>query len=84
MLEALKGVPSFTILKDENLTDFLVTNKITSSKREARELITANAILINGEVVNDVNYFIDKSKTLYKEFIIVRKGKKKYYLGSYK
>ncbi len=84
LLEALKGVPSFTILKDENLTDFLVTNKITSSKREARELITANAILINGEVVNDVNYFIDKSKTLYKEFIIVRKGKKKYYLGSYK
>ena len=81
LLQALKGVPSFTILKDENLIDFLVNNKITSSKRE---LITAKAILINGEVVDDLNYFIDKSKTLYDEFIIIRKGKKKYYLGSYK
>ena len=76
----LKGVPSFKFSDEMNLVDFLVNNKIASSKREAREFIKGNAISINGEVVNDETKVISKDIALEGKVIIVRRGKKKYFL----
>ena len=76
----LKGVPSFKFSDEMNLVDFLVNNKIASSKREAREFIKGNAISINGDVVNDETKVISKDIALEGKVIIVRRGKKKYFL----
>ena len=62
----------------------LVDNKICSSKREARELINGNSISINGNKVNDLEYAINKKIAIDNEIIVIRRGKKKYYIGVYK
>ena len=54
------------------------------SKREAREFISNGSISVNGEKVTDLEYIVSKESALYKKFIIVRRGKKKYHIGIYK
>lgn len=80
--DAFKDVPNFE-LKEETLIDMLVNNKITSSKREAREFLTAGSITLNGEKVTDENMMINKQMAIGGEVVIIRKGKKKYYFGKF-
>ena len=75
-----KDVPSFKA-SEENIVDFLVNNKIASSKREAREFINAGSIMINGDKIIDVDYKITKDCAIDNEILVIRRGKKKYYLG---
>ena len=79
-----KDVPSFVINEDINIIDLLVNNKICSSKREARELLNGNAISINNDKITDENYLVTKHNAIDKEVVIIKKGKKKYFLGLYK
>lgn len=76
-------VDHIEINNDEAILDFLVNSKIVTSKREAREFINAGSITINGEKVTDVNKVITKADTLDDKYIVIRKGKKKYFLGEY-
>ena len=66
---------------NNNIVDLLIKMKIASSKREAREFISSNAISINGNKVNDLELIIDESYFLHKKYIIIRRGKKNYYIG---
>ena len=84
ILSATKQVPSFTVTEDMKLIDLLVSNNICSSKREAREMLSANAISINDEKFTDENEAIDKSKFIDGRVIVLRKGKKKQFIGLYK
>jgi len=79
-----KGVPSFEIEEDKNVIDFLVDNKITSSKREAREFIQNGSITINGEKIVEQEFIVKKGSSIENEFTIIRRGKKKYYVGVWK
>ena len=72
---AFKGVPILAY-QDKNLLDFLVDEHVASSKREAREFLSGNAITINGEIVNEEDYHLDGTRT----YNVLRRGKKKYYL----
>lgn len=72
---AFKGVPTFTTNKD-TIINIMVNNNIASSKREAREFLSNNAITLDGETINDENFLIDNNKNYH----IVKRGKKKYYL----
>ena len=83
IMEAFKDIPHFEA-KDNNIIDFLVNNGVASSKREAREFVTNNSISINNKKINDLEYNITKKDALYDKAIIVRRGKKKYYIGIYK
>ena len=76
-----KGVPNFNIDNGITLIDMLVNNSIASSRREAREFLNSNAISINGKPVTDENLIINKDLAIGGEIIVVRRGKKKYYLG---
>ena len=82
LLVGLKAVPHFDA-KEMALIDLLVDSKIASSKREAREFINANAISVNGEIVNDENLVIDKKNALDGKVVIIRRGKKKYFVGNF-
>ena len=73
---SLKDLEKFEISKDDKLIDILTNNKITSSRREARELLEAGAISLNGEAVKDENMTIDNGRKLN----LIRRGKKKYYI----
>ena len=79
----LKEVPTFKLEGTTTLLDMLVDNKICSSKREARELISGNSISVNGEKITDTDYEISKSIAIDSEIIVIRRGKKKYYIGVY-
>ena len=79
--EVFKGYKKINVRNNQNIVDLLINMEIASSKREAREFITSNAISINGEKINDLEYVINDNDFMYGEYIIVRRGKKNYYIG---
>ncbi len=79
--ESMKGVATFEASLDVNIVDFLVDNKVVASKREAREFITAGAISLNNRKITDLEYVVTNKDTIENEVIIVKRGKKNYYLG---
>ena len=79
----LKDVPHFDITEEMNLVEFLVNHKIASSKREAREWITAGSITVNGERITDLDFIVSKENALEQTLTIIRRGKKKYYVGTW-
>ena len=78
--QVFKGVPKFETDENVSLIDLIVNNSIATSKREAREFINNKAILLNGEAIVDENYNVNKTIAIEGKYIIIRRGKKKYYL----
>lgn len=76
-------VDHIAITEEKNIIDFLADNKICSSKREAREFVNAGSITLNGEKVNDLETIISKDIALDNKYVVIRKGKKKYFLGEF-
>jgi tyrosyl-tRNA synthetase len=79
----MKQVPSIKLDKDIKLIDLLVDNEICSSKREAREMLEANAISLNNVKHTDENECITKDLVIDGKLIIIRNGKKKQFIGIY-
>lgn len=79
--EAFKDVPSFNVEEGTSLIDMLINNNIVSSKREAREFLNAGSIYINDEKVADENLVINKDVAILDNTVVVRRGKKKYFVG---
>ncbi len=80
LLAGLKDVPHFTT-KGGALLDVLVESKICSSKREAREFVSNGSLTLNGDPISAMDMQIDSSSALGGKYIVIRRGKKKYYLG---
>lgn len=78
---AFKGLEPFIIGKSCLLVDLLVNGGVCSSKREAREFIKNGSISLNGEKVTDLEFMITKDICLASKYVVVRRGKKKYYIG---
>ena len=81
---AFKGLSPFEINEDINIVDLLVNASICSSKREAREFINNSSITLNGDKVTDLDFIISKDICIDSKYIIIRRGKKKYFIGIYK
>ena len=64
-----------------NIVDMLLDMEVAKSKREAREFITGGAISINGEKITDTEKTIEDSMFIDNSYIVVRRGKKNYYIG---
>lgn len=77
---SLTGVSKISI-KECSLLELLVDNNICSSKREAREMITGSAISINNKKELDPLFLVSPSLAIDNEVILIKKGKKNYYLG---
>lgn len=76
-------VDHIDIKEAENIVDFLVNGKICSSKREAREFINSGSIYVNGDKVDSLEYNVGRENALDNKYIVIRKGKKKYFLGEF-
>lgn len=79
--DAFRGAPSFEVKLGLPLIDVLVNNKIAVSKREAREFLANGSITVNGEKETDENKIVDKDSLMFNKYLIIRKGKKKYFIG---
>ena len=82
--EAFKGITPFEINNDLNIVDFLVEVGVCSSKRESREFITNGSITLNGDKITDLEFVVTKEKCIDSKYLVVRRGKKKYFIGIYK
>ena len=80
--QAFKDVPSVEVANEKkNIILWLVDDtKIEPSRRQARQDVENVAIHINGEKVTDVDAEIDPSSHFDGKFVIVRRGKKRYFL----
>ena len=65
----------------DNLIDLVVEIGAAKSKRESREFISGNAIKVNGNKINDLDYIINDGDYLDNNYIIIKRGKKNYYVG---
>lgn len=81
--EVFKHLPVYEITEDQNIVDLLAASKICSSKREARDLLNAGSISLNGQKIVDVTYFVTPKDAIENKYIIIKRGKTKYYLLAY-
>lgn len=65
---------------NNNLLDLLIEVKAASSKREAREFVNNGAVKINGNKITDLDYVVSDNDFI-GDYIIVKRGKKNYYVG---
>ncbi len=82
--ELFKNANINEVEANQNIVDFIINLGIAKSKREAREFIEAGAISINGEKVTNIETIIDKTMFIENTYIVVRRGKKNYYIGRIK
>ncbi|ATH59830.1 tyrosine--tRNA ligase [Staphylococcus nepalensis] len=83
--EGFKDVPQVELdHQTTNIVEAIVETGIASSKRQAREDVNNGAIYINGERQQDLNFELSNEDKIENEFTIVRRGKKKYFMVSYK
>ena len=81
ILVGFKDVPHFEVEENIKVIDLIVNGKVASSKREAREFINSGAIYINGDKVEDENMTITKDIALDNKILVIKRGKKKNYIG---
>ena len=78
--DAFKGIEKKTITAEMNVVDCLVQMQVCSSKREAREFISNGSITINGKKITDLDFMLTKEFAIEQKYIVIRKGKKKYFI----
>lgn len=82
-IEEIFEINDIVDVTSTNIIDLLIEVGAAKSKREAREFINGNAIKIKGNKITDPNYEIEKKDYIGK-YIIVKRGKKNYFVGKKK
>ncbi|MFA5392620.1 MAG: tyrosine--tRNA ligase [Candidatus Paceibacterota bacterium] len=82
---AFQDVPSYILEKvpQISLVDLLVKASVSCSKRQAREDIQNKIININGQIFDKIDQTIFHSICFYNKYLVVKRGKKNYYLVSW-
>lgn len=78
--DALKEMEKRVIDDKLTLVDALVQANIASSKREARELITAGSIQVNGDKQQDLAFIVSCEHALCEGMTLIKKGKRNYFV----
>lgn len=74
------GMPCTSCAVGTGLLAVIVEAGLTKSTGEARKLIQANGIKLNGDSIDDVGRGLTFEDALFKRFYLLRKGKKNYHL----
>ena len=80
-IEEIFNVETMINVTSTNLVDLVIEVGAAKSKREAREFISGNAIKINGEKNTDLDYVLEDKDFIDNTYIIIKRGKKNYYVG---
>ena len=80
-LDAIRNMEKLHCEQGKTLLETLVESGIASSRREAREWIKGNSIMVNGTKITDPDYMMtsDNHCVCVKNYSIIRRGKKNYY-----
>ena len=79
--QGFKNMPTFESEKvEQNLATWIVDLGIEPSRRQSREDIQNGAISINGEKITDLEHVWTPEQSFEGRFVLVRRGKKKYFL----
>lgn len=68
----------------KNVVDILLDLGAVSSKREAREFIGNGAISINGDKITNTDVIVNQDLFIEGKYLVVKRGKKNYYVGKIK
>lgn len=82
--EGLDSAPKAELDDNTMLIDALIQIGACKSKREARELIQGSSIQVNGNKVTDLDFVINKTNAFNNELSIIKKGKKNWFVCSFK
>lgn len=78
-------MPSVEVSREkQNLVIWLVDKGIEPSRRQAREDVKNGAIRVNGERIQDLEYELDPTAAFDGKYVVIRRGKKKYFLAKVK
>ncbi len=85
LLQVMEGVPRVEFPKQNldkgvDLISFLTDTKIFASKGEAKKMVQGGGVSINKLRAEVAEFKIDKSQLLNENYLLVQKGKKKYWL----
>ena len=83
LLAGLKNVPHFEIPEGTRLLDALKLGGAASSNREGNDFLKAGAVSLNGDIEKDGNVLLTKENAIDGKFIVIRRGKKKYYVATF-
>ena len=80
--DALKDVPSVEVRdkEEQNIVDMLLLCGAAPSKRQARQDIRNGAIYINDQCIKDEHTILFPAERLWAKYLVVRRGKKSYFL----
>ena len=80
--QAFEKAPTVDINSDtKNIVDLLIDTEVEKSKRQAREDVQNGAITVNGHKVTDLEENINPKDNFDGKFVVIRKGKKNYFLA---
>ncbi len=80
-IEELLGSLKVEVTTPISLLDLLVKVGAAQSKTQAKTFVVQNSVSVNGEKATDPECLYDESKALCGRYLIVRRGKKNYFLG---
>jgi len=73
-----KTLDTVTLDEEKPLLDCLIDAKLASSRREAREFVNNGAVSLNDEKITDLEFIVSKDKAIHDQYIVLKRGKKKY------
>jgi tyrosyl-tRNA synthetase len=84
-LEQMEGIIKIDISRSElkqgiDVVSFLANTNIFPSKGEARKMVQNGGISINRIKIDNLQLTVDESLLLHKQYLLIQKGKKNYYL----
>lgn len=81
---AQDGMPGVELESGQDLQQALVDSELAPSRGQARKLIDAKSVSINGSLQSNAEYAFSDSDRLYGKYTLLRRGKKNYSLISWK
>ena len=81
IIELFGGEEIKDVKSNVNIVDFITEMGVVKSKREAREFVSNGAISVNGEKVDNLDIVISDDMFIENTYIVIKRGKKNYYIG---
>jgi len=81
LVEALQDMPTTVIQEEElPLMDVIIAAQAAPSRRQARQDIESGAVYLNGQRQTATDFVITKEQRLHDKYVVLRRGKKNYFL----
>jgi len=81
--DAFQDVPSAELTGETALIDLLLAVKAAPSKRQAKQDIESGAVSLNGSKVTELDKVIRPTDGLEGKYIVIRRGKRNYFLAKF-